>query len=308
MSWIKLFDLWADAQAMNVAVRLGITDMDKAVGLIARFFLYADRTALICEDNSGFIPKATPASIDLMMGAPGFTEALASDETRWVLIEEHGVRLINYGKENSSNSKRRGSESKRKDRSRSDVYSTTKYDENGKPMLVDQPSADTVRTNVRMGADNSGTQSGRNAGLDRDREEEKTTTTREAKSNLPEPKADTTVSQVSKIISPLLTGDDPDSYRLAIWLCREYASQAFEGEMDIGAVSFARKAVEDAQVTHTSFAGLTPAKTWFGKLLARCKRDRCMPGKFPDRPKRAPPRPVGDNPFAANESELEATG
>lgn len=105
--WIKMrTDLRDDPRVLAVADQLQV-DPDLIVGKLHRLWSYADKYT-----TDGLIPHTTASSLDKMLGIEGFSGALTA--VHWLDNEPQGLKIPRFDEHNGTSAKRRAQEATRK--------------------------------------------------------------------------------------------------------------------------------------------------------------------------------------------------
>jgi hypothetical protein len=92
-NWIKMdLELKKKVQTRHLAKVLDI-DVRFAVGLLHDFWGWAEE-----ESKDGFMEGETPESVDTYMKMPGFSKAMTTAPNPWLLFDDAGAHLPDFGK------------------------------------------------------------------------------------------------------------------------------------------------------------------------------------------------------------------
>ena len=116
--WLKMrHDLVDDPAVIALATLDGVADRQHAVGLLHKFWSWADR-----QSANGDV-SVTQEFLDLFVGARGFCALLI--EQGWLNVTDKGLTIPNYDRHMSKNAKRRAQTQKRMKRLRDAPKRTT---------------------------------------------------------------------------------------------------------------------------------------------------------------------------------------
>lgn len=110
IKWVK--GLSNRREVIVLARKLNISRREAACACM-EMWEWADQ-----ETIDGHIRGATRDDIDLMLGLPGFSSALESDEVGWVRFTERGVTFPRWERHNGETAKKRALEQRKKKRQR----------------------------------------------------------------------------------------------------------------------------------------------------------------------------------------------
>lgn len=150
--WIKMRgNLWDDPRVASIC---DATDQGEAAIIGGLYWLWA---AADQHTEDGLMPGLSLRQIDRKTGIAGFGLALVGVD--WLEETPDGVRILKFEEHNGSSAKRRCSEAQRKANGRN----------------VSASDADKARTDSGHAAPDERTESGRRAELEKEKEEEKST-------------------------------------------------------------------------------------------------------------------------------------
>ena len=139
--WIKFeCNLPGKPEVMAITAAMGWDDADLTVGKLMRLFTWFDQ-----QTTDGNAVGVTPALLDKFIGVTGFVQALVN--VRWIVADERGLSLHNFGKHNGETAKARAQTAKRVANHRSNASTVTgsvtpalaKEEKNKNTNTVDQP-------------------------------------------------------------------------------------------------------------------------------------------------------------------------
>jgi hypothetical protein len=110
IQWVK--GLSRRREVIVLAGKLGMSRREAACACM-EMWEWADD-----ETTNGNIKGISQGDIDLMLGIPGFSDALASREVGWAIFNAHGVTFPRFERNNGESAKRRAIEAKKKKRQR----------------------------------------------------------------------------------------------------------------------------------------------------------------------------------------------
>jgi hypothetical protein len=117
--WIKYeCGLPGKPEVMAITAALGWDDTDLTVGKLMRLFAWFDQ-----QTTDGNATGVTPALLDKFIGVTGFVQALM--DVRWIVADERGLSLHNFGKHNGETAKARAQTAKRVANHRSNAATVT---------------------------------------------------------------------------------------------------------------------------------------------------------------------------------------
>lgn len=117
--WIKFeCNLPGKPEVMAITAAMGWDDADLTVGKLMRLFTWFDQ-----QTTDGNAVGVTPALLDKFIGVTGFVQALVN--VRWIVADERGLSLHNFGKHNGETAKARAQTAKRVANHRSNASTVT---------------------------------------------------------------------------------------------------------------------------------------------------------------------------------------
>lgn len=116
--WIKMrMDLAADPAVIGIAAALGCSE-NEVVGMLHRFWSWAN-----AQSRDGHASSVTKNWIDRYVQHDGFADQL--EKVGWLIVENGGISIPNFGRHNGKSAKKRALEQERQQKHRGQIHAVS---------------------------------------------------------------------------------------------------------------------------------------------------------------------------------------